>query len=132
MTRKQEPWATAGQPSPSGTGSVYLLSSPVIDPAEVPLTILVQELAASEARKWLAPGFESAVGHASTASLLSRLLGMPVPQNRIAVKLRPGDKVVALKLEGRLPEGHVLSDEELGTVPFRLIGLDVRADPQTS
>ena len=127
----QDLHATAGMTGPLKTGRVYLLSSPVIDPAEVPLTILVQELSNAEAREWLAPGFESAVGHASTASLLSQLLGLPVPENRIAVKLRPGDKVVALKLEGRIPEGHVLSDEELRTIPFRLIGIDVRAYSQT-
>ena len=106
---------------------VFLLSSPVIDPAEVPLSIDVTELTQAQARAWLECGFESAVGHDSTAALLSSILGIPVSTKRIAVKLSPGDRAVALKLEGRLPEGRVLSEEELRAIPFRLIGIEVRS-----
>jgi hypothetical protein len=112
---------------PLQAGRVYLFSSPVIDPGVVPLSLSVTELSCDQARTWLAGGFESAVGHESTASLLSSVLGIPVAANRVAVQLRPGDRVVALKLEGRLPEGQVLTHEQLQAVRFRLIGLDVRA-----
>ena len=111
----------------SRPGRVFLLSSPVIDPAEVSLSIGVTELTPAQAHVWLEGGFESAVGHDSTAALLSSILVIPVSTNRIAVRLRPGDRAVALKLEGRLPEGRVLSEEELRTIPFRLIGIKVRA-----
>ena len=119
---------SSGRADESGPGHVYLLSSPVIDPAEVLLAITVTELTPVQACAWLEGGFQSAVGHDSTAVLLSSVLGIPVGTNRMAVKLRPGDRAVALKLEGRLPEGRVLSQDELRTVAFRLVGLAVQSD----
>ena len=108
-------------------GRVFVMSSPVIDPAVVPVDLLVNEIMPAEARKLLASGFESTVGHQGTAALLSSVLGIPVPLNRIAVQLAPGDTVVALKLAGRLPEGTVLQLDELGRLDYRLLRIDVRA-----
>ncbi len=74
----------------------------------------------AQARQVLADGFVSAVGHAATASFLTRLLGIEVAVNRIAVQLQPGDRAVVLRLQTRLPEGAVLTDEELAQVPCEL------------
>jgi len=48
----------------------------------------------------------SAVGHQDTANVLSGILGVDVPMNRINVHLEQGDElIVAQVMGGRLPEG---------------------------
>jgi hypothetical protein len=54
--------------------------------------------------------FTSAIGHSATAQLLSVLLGIQVPTNRIQAFLAPGDQAIAFVLKTRLPEGTVLTD----------------------
>jgi len=73
-----------------------------------------------EAKRWLGQGFISAVGHQSTAELLSQILGLPVEANRIQVSLGPGDRAVVFQLLERLPEGKVLGREELEQLQFKL------------
>jgi len=49
---------------------------------------------------------ESAVGHATTATVLSSILESSVPCNRVSVKLSSGDSCVVAQFVGpRLPEG---------------------------
>ena len=55
----------------------------------------------------------SAVGHESTAKILSELLGIEVPVNRIMVKLEEGDEAIIFQLFTRLAEGKVLNRSEL-------------------
>jgi hypothetical protein len=48
----------------------------------------------------------SAIGHADTAAVISSMLEMPLPANRISVKLGPDDGLLVAQLTGpRLPEG---------------------------
>lgn len=62
----------------------------------VPVTM--EEVAAAD--------FESAVGHADTANVLTSLLGKDVPANRVSIHLNVGDILfVAQVTGGRLPEG---------------------------
>lgn len=50
--------------------------------------------------------FVSAIGHVDTANVVSSILGVPVPMNRINVKLTQNDSlIVAQIVGGRLPEG---------------------------
>lgn len=50
--------------------------------------------------------FESCVGHASTASLYTEILGIPIEPNRVSVSLDFGDAIVIGAYQGpRLPEG---------------------------
>jgi hypothetical protein len=58
----------------------------------------------------------SCVGHEATASVFSRLLGIDVPTNRITVKLQDGDAVLVGALGQRLPEGKIISEEELKSI----------------
>ena len=58
-------------------------------------------------------GFESAVGHQSTAEILTNLLGIEVPANRVSIRLQPGDTLIVFQIGLRLQEGQVLSREEL-------------------
>lgn len=59
-----------------------------------------------QAREALEGGFTSAVGHESTAAVLSDMLGMPVSMNRINIKLSEHDTLIVAQYFGpRLPEG---------------------------
>ena len=50
--------------------------------------------------------FISVVGHADTAGLLSDLLGLDIPMNRISIKLGDDDVMIVAQYMGpRLPEG---------------------------
>jgi len=80
---------------------------------EQPLTLRVRALTLEEAKSLLQGGYTSAVGHPQTALVLSLLLGMEVPSNRIAITLSPGDRVVVFQIKTRLEEGRVLSEKEV-------------------
>jgi len=71
----------------------------------------------------------SAVGHESTAKMLSMLLGIEVKANRVMVKLEEGDTALIFQLFTRLPEGRILNYEELADLMNRglakLLYLDV-------
>lgn len=59
----------------------------------------------------------SAIGHPATAQLVSAVLGQEIAMNRIPVRLEPGIYLFVIQVQGRLPEGKVLSLEELRSVP---------------
>jgi hypothetical protein len=62
----------------------------------------------------------SAVGHESSAKALETILDIPVPLNRIEITAQHGDTIIAMKLHKRLPEGQVLSFEELKEIGFTI------------
>jgi len=55
----------------------------------------------------------SIVGHEATAKLLSSLLGVEVPTNRVNYTFSPADLLLVFTISYRLPEGKVLTAEEL-------------------
>lgn len=61
----------------------------------------------------------SAIGHQSTADILTELLGIPVPLNRIMFEQEPGQKALVFKLNGRPPEGKILTAEEIGQIGYK-------------
>jgi len=65
--------------------------------------------------------FVSAVGHQATADVLTAILGVQIPMNRIAVKMDKGDVGVHFFLKQRLPEGAVLGKEDLERLEYDLI-----------
>ncbi len=73
-----------------------------------------------EARKLLAGGFTSAIGHAGAAEFLSLRLGVPVTVNRAAIEMQPGDRAIVLRFKERLPEGKLLTAEETERIPHEL------------
>jgi len=73
--------------------------------------------------------FTSAVGHEATAKLLTSVLGIEVPYNRIQITLEPGDKLIAFLLKKRLPEGTVLKTvEELEQIGYTIWLFEVYED----
>lgn len=60
----------------------------------------------------------SAVGHESTAQILTELLEVYVPLNRIQFKQQSGQKALCFKLNGRPQEGSILSAEEIEKIGY--------------
>lgn len=60
----------------------------------------------------------SAVGHVATAEVIQALLGIPVECVRRQIKMEVGDSALVFQLMERLPEGMVLSAEELSRMKF--------------
>jgi hypothetical protein len=102
-------------------GKIYLLNAPVVPiPENRKCVVVVTKNSDIDHVKrfiemWAGDDMEivSAIGHESTARLLSKMLGFEVKPQRISVTADGGDIIVAFTLGFRLPEGKVLSDAEL-------------------
>lgn len=71
---------------------------------------------------------ESCIGHASTARILSSLLGQEVPVNRCNVQLGHFDTAIVAQYHGpRLPEGATTLPEG-ATIEFYKVDMEKRAD----
>ncbi|CAJ31570.1 DNA binding protein [Betalipothrixvirus pozzuoliense] len=102
---------------------LYLLNSAILPLKEGEEYIVkAKEITIQEARELLhKENFVSAVGHQATAELLSNVLGVNIPVNRIAIKASHGDKILAFSLKQRLPEGVVIkTTEELEKIGYEL------------
>jgi hypothetical protein len=104
---------------------LYVLNSPILTSFG---RFTYRQLSLAEAIELLKQGFVSAVGHEATASFLSQLTGIAIPVNRIQVKMQPGDRAIVFQVLTRLPEGKVLSGEELKAVPYRLGLLEMESE----
>jgi len=104
---------------------IYVLNTLII-PVDFEIkekySIHLEKIDIEKAREMLSEKeFISAIGHEATAKLLSELLGISIPYNRIAIKLKPGDIGIHFFLKERLPEGKILSEEELRKIEYDLI-----------
>lgn len=98
--------------------TTYIINAPVLTNYgdwrfEGPLSV-------AQASQVLQDGFVSAIGHEASANKIKRLLSIDISANRIHVALGVGDRALIFRLLQRLPEGKVLNDEELDSVPFEL------------
>ena len=67
-------------------------------------TIQTEELTVPQVITELKDGFESGMGHST--ELISNILGMDIPQNRVTNKIQDGEAVLVAQYVGpRLPEG---------------------------
>jgi len=62
--------------------------------------------------------FQSAIGHNSTSQIISTLLGVDCPVNRILYKQQTGEQALVFKLNGRPPEGKILTIDELKIIGY--------------
>lgn len=63
-------------------------------------------------------GTVSHIGHDSTAAIMTELLGVDVPMSRVPYTQRAGDIALVFKLNGRPPEGRILSREEIESIGY--------------
>ncbi len=77
-------------------------------------TLTVRPVSLEEVKNLLREGeYISAVGHPSTAAVMSALLGVDITPNRVSITMGPGDRALVFQLTVRLAEGQVLSQEEV-------------------
>lgn len=72
-----------------------------------------EPISLEQARELVRNGFNSVVGHQSTCDVLTTLLGVTVPMNRVQYSQKPGETALVFKLNGRPPEGVILSAREI-------------------
>jgi len=62
---------------------------------------------------------ESIIGHEGTAKVFSQILGIELPARRVFYKMKEGEVMLIGSLSQRLPEGKVLTEEELKKIPIQ-------------
>ena len=113
----QEPLLLGGEYLP-----VVLFNGPICTSAGL---FRVTDLEVDEARQLIRNfGFISAVGHEASAEVLSYILEVDVPMNRIEYVQKLGQKAIALKLTIRPEEGRILTAAEMFQVGFGLQLMD--------
>ena len=103
--------------------TTFLLNSTVI-PSGADGIWQARTIPLQEAKAIALAGFTSAIGHESTANLMTTILGITVPINRIQVSPEPGDRFLCFKLKKRAPEGVILSQEELEELGYEWVVMD--------
>lgn len=80
----------------------------------------LSDISTEKAREILSDNnFISAIGHDSTAEIISSVLGLNVPMNRINASFENvGDLAVCFKLNSRPKEGSILSLQDLQEIGF--------------
>jgi len=104
---------------------IYVLNT-LITPIDFSKTneavVKLQKISIEEAKQLLQNNhFISAIGHESTAKLLSQLLNIDISMNRTVIYFEKGDIGLHFFLKTRIPEGKVLSESELKQLDFWLV-----------
>lgn len=63
-------------------------------------------------------GYESAIGHAATARVMSEDFGLEIPVNRQEAKQELGQMAICCKLKGRPKEGVILNEDEIRKIGY--------------
>ena len=88
-------------------------------PSQPETLIKVSEISEEQARQLLTNDFESAIGHESTVNFLSKKFSVEIKANRKQIKLDDDTLLLVVQLMQRLPEGKVLSEEEIAKIPVK-------------
>ncbi|MBS4538402.1 DUF1874 domain-containing protein [Clostridium sp. D2Q-11] len=84
-------------------------------------TYKISDIGLAEARNMIKDhGFISAIGHEATAEILSEILEMKVPRNRIEFHQKIGQYAIVLKMKERAPEGKILTRYEMEKIGYNL------------
>lgn len=95
-------------PASCSAAPVWLLNSPIVTADGL---FRCRTISLDAARALVAErGFESAIGHALTAAVLSDLLAIDCPVRRVEFQQAPGQLVIVFRLAQRIAEGLVLHD----------------------
>jgi hypothetical protein len=65
----------------------------------------------------------STVGHASTAEVMTELLGQQVEANRLSISPAVGDEFLCFKLNQRPPEGAILDRAQLDEIGYQWVSM---------
>jgi len=97
---------------------LYILNSPILTSYG---KYEFSKISLDYAKELLSFGdFVSAIGHEATANLLSKITGAKIPVNRVRIEMEPGDIAIVFRVLTRLPEGKILTEEELEKIPYEL------------
>lgn len=78
----------------------------------------MRKISLERAKILIANGFISAIGHESTAKIISQLLGILCPVDRKVAKQEPGQTALVFKMRGRPPEGKILNKVEVDEIGY--------------
>ena len=88
----------------------------------------LKQISLEEARKLVCENeLDSAIGHQSTANIMTTLLSVEVPVNRQMFAQEVGQMALVFKLNGRPPEGSILSVEEIEKIGYKWQVLERKA-----
>lgn len=80
----------------------------------------LEEISLDLAKKLVSENeIDSAVGHASTAQIMTALLDKEIPVNRQMFAQQPGQDALVFKLNGRTQEGKILTAEEIEQIGYK-------------
>lgn len=82
-------------------------------------SLSVKEISEDEVKEILSKGFESAIGHESTAQLLTSKLNIQVPFNRKNVKLDRDITLIIAQLMGERKEYKDMTPDEISRYPMK-------------
>ncbi|MCL4745050.1 MAG: DUF1874 domain-containing protein [Burkholderiaceae bacterium] len=96
----------------------YVLNSPVL--TSFGTYSFTGPIDIERARRFVESGAQSAVGHASTARFLTRLLGVEIRCERCAITMHPGDAALVFRLNERPGAGSELQFDDLDRSSYQL------------
>ncbi len=88
-------------------------------------TVTLEE--ARELAQAQSDNLDSAIGHESTAQIMTTLLGVNVAVNRQMFAQEVGQTALVFKLNGRPPEGKILTAEEIEKIGYKWQVLERKA-----
>ena len=83
-------------------------------------TFKLEDISLDTARKLVVENeILSAIGHKSTADILTTLLKKEIPANRIEYAQNVNEKALVFKLNGRPEEGKILTSDEIQEIGYK-------------
>ncbi|MCC5909487.1 MAG: YddF family protein [Clostridiaceae bacterium] len=81
----------------------------------------ISDISIEEAKKMIQRySFVSAIGHEAAAEVMSDILQIEIPMNRIQFQQKVGQRAVVLKLNTRPAEGSILNKDEMLDIGYTL------------